>query len=69
MNGRLINTVAKMMDAFVKGDRVILCPANVKPIVGHMVSVLREDGSGLSYVVTLRNKNGTHSDVYVRFME
>lgn len=69
MAARFCNSVADMMIGFMNGDTVMLYPANETPVTGIIMSIMREDGSGLSYMVKVCKPNNMYTDVYVRFTQ
>lgn len=66
---RFCNSVADMMIGFMNGDTVMLYPRNEVPVSGVIMSITREDGSGLSYVVKVIKSGNVYTDVYVRFTQ
>lgn len=66
---RFCNSVANMMTAFTNGEQCMLYPANQNPVKGIIQSIMREDGSGLSYVVKVVRFNNEYMTVYVRFTQ
>jgi hypothetical protein len=66
---RFCNSVADMMVAFTTGERCMVYPANVPAVSGIILSITREDGSGLSYIVKVCTRDNVYTDVYVRFTQ